>query len=93
MAVGTGAYTAEAETILRLCGLDQYIDVVVGADQVSHPKPAPDTFLRCAELLNADPKRCVVFEDAQMGLLAARNAGMEAIDVLAVLQIENDYFL
>ena len=93
MAVGTGAYTAEAETILRWCGLDQYIDAVVGADQVSNPKPAPDTFLRCAELMNADPKRCVVFEDAQMGLLAARNAGMEAIDVLAVLQIENDYFL
>lgn len=93
MAVGTGAYTQEAETILRLCGLDQFIDVVVGADQVSNPKPAPDTFLRCAELLKASPARCVVFEDAQMGLLAARNAGMEAIDVLEVLQIENDYFL
>ncbi|MGB3609656.1 MAG: beta-phosphoglucomutase family hydrolase [Cellvibrio sp.] len=93
MAVGTGAYTVEAENILRLCGLDQYIDVVVGADQVANPKPAPDTFLRCAELMSVTPTRCVVFEDAQMGLLAARHAGMEAIDVLEVLKIENDYFL
>jgi len=78
---------------LQLCGLDQYINFVVGADQVENPKPAPDTFLRCAQLMQVDPQRCVVFEDAQMGLLAAKRAGMEAIDVLQVLQIENDYFL
>ena len=93
MAVGTGAYTEEAETILQLCGLTNYIDFVVGADQVQNPKPAPDTFLRCAQLMQVDASKCVVFEDAQMGLLAAQRAGMEAIDVLQVLQIENDYFL
>lgn len=43
--------------------------------------------------MSVTPTRCVVFEDAQMGLLAARHAGMEAIDVLEVLKIENDYFL
>jgi beta-phosphoglucomutase family hydrolase len=93
MAVGTGAYTQEAEKILQLCGLDQYIDFVVGADQVKNPKPAPDTFLHCAQLMGINPEKCVVFEDAKMGLLAAQRAGMEAIDVLQVLQIENDYFL
>jgi beta-phosphoglucomutase family hydrolase len=93
MAVGTGAYTQEAQKIIELCGLDKFIRVVVGADQVSNPKPAPDTFLRCAELLNVKPNNCVVFEDAQMGLLAAQRAGMTAIDVLQVLNIENDYFL
>lgn len=93
MAVGTGAYTLEAEKILQLCGLDQYIDFVVGADQIKNPKPAPDTFLRCAQLMQVEPQKCVVFEDAQMGLLAAQRAGMEAIDVLQALQIENDYFL
>lgn len=93
MAVGTGAYTQEAQKIIKLCGLDKFIRVVVGADQVRNPKPAPDTFLRCAELLNVKPNNCVVFEDAPMGLLAAQRAGMTAIDVLQVLNIENDYFL
>lgn len=93
MAVGTGAYTQEAETILKICGLDKYIDAVVGADQVQHPKPAPDTFLRCAHLLNVDPTRCVVFEDSKLGLQAAAAAGMAGIDVLLVHAIENDYFL
>lgn len=93
MAIGTGAYTAEARKILQLCGLDKYISAVVGADQVKHPKPAPDTFLRCAELLKVDPKKCVVFEDSKLGLQAAASAGMAGIDVLLVHNIENDYFL
>ncbi len=93
MAIGTGAYTQEAETILGLCSLDKYIDVVVGADQVQQPKPAPDTFLRCAELLGVTAKNCVVFEDSKLGLQAAESAGMAGIDVLLVHAVENDYFL
>lgn len=93
MAVGTGAHTEEAHTILSLCGLDTYFSVVVGADQVKNPKPAPDTFLRCAELLGADPTRCVVFEDSRLGLQAAASAGMAGIDVLLVHAVQNDYFL
>jgi len=93
MAIGTGAYTQEAESILKLCGLDIYIDAVVGADQVKNPKPAPDTFLRCAELLNIPANKCVVFEDSKLGLEAAAAAGMVGIDVLLVHAIQNDYFL
>lgn len=93
MAVGTGAQTAEALHILEICGLDKYLDTVVGADQVANPKPAPDTFLRCAELLGVPPEHCVVFEDAKLGMEAATRAGMTVVDVQAELQIHNDYFL
>lgn len=93
MAVGTGANTVEAKTILKLCGLDIYMGAIVGADQVKNPKPAPDTFLRCAELLGVAAKNCVVFEDAKLGLQAAEAAGMVAIDVLITHNIENNYFL
>jgi beta-phosphoglucomutase family hydrolase len=92
MAIGTGANTPEALLVLKQCGLDTYIDVVVGADQVQNPKPAPDTFLRCAELLGVDAKQCVVFEDSKLGLEAAARAGMVGIDVLLVHNIHNDYF-
>ncbi len=93
MAVGTGAYTEEAKSILAICGLDRLIEIVVGADQVANPKPAPDTFLRCAELLNIAPPDCVVFEDSKLGLQAAASAGMVGIDVLLIHNITNDYFL
>lgn len=92
MAIGTGANTAEAKMVLRRCGLDQYIHVVVGADQVKNGKPAPDTFLLCAELLGVDAHQCVVFEDSKLGLQAAAGAGMAGIDVLLIHNIANDYF-
>lgn len=93
MAVGTGAYTSEAVEILTLCGLLELVDHVVGADQVSEPKPAPDTFLRCAELMGIAPERCIVFEDAKAGIQAAKSAGMFVVDVLVDFDIQNDYFL
>ncbi len=93
IAVGTGATTQEANTILQLCGLSDFIQQVVGADQVVNPKPAPDTFLRCAQLLGVDASHCVVFEDSKLGLQAAASAGMAGVDVLEVHQVVNDYFL
>lgn len=93
IAVGTGAITQEAQAILDMCGLGNYIDVVVGADQVANPKPAPDTFLRCAGLLQLSPQDCVVFEDAALGLRAARAAGMQAVDVFEAHGVVNNYFL
>ncbi|SMF16836.1 haloacid dehalogenase superfamily, subfamily IA, variant 3 with third motif having DD or ED/beta-phosphoglucomutase family hydrolase [Alteromonadaceae bacterium Bs31] len=93
MSIGTGAYTAEAEAIIEYCGLSHLIDHLVGADQVAKPKPAPDTFLYCAELMGVEPSACVVFEDSVLGLEAAKRAGMDGIDVLERFGIENDYFL
>jgi beta-phosphoglucomutase family hydrolase len=93
MAVGTGAYSDEANIILAKCGLSHLIDYVVGADQVKNPKPSPDTFLHCAKLMGVKPERCIVFEDAQAGIQAAKSAGMFVVDVLDRFQIENDYFL
>ncbi|MDO3381120.1 HAD-IA family hydrolase [Gilvimarinus algae] len=93
ISIGTGAYTDEARAIIGHCGIAHLIDHVVGADLVAHPKPAPDTFLRCAQLMGVAPEHCVVFEDSKLGLEAAQRAGMTGIDVLDVLGIENDYFL
>lgn len=93
MAVGTGAYTEEASLILKSCQLFELIDYVVGADQVKNPKPAGDTFLRCADLMSMNAAQCLVFEDAPAGLEAAKNAGMDVVDVVKSLNIHNDYFL
>ena len=78
MAVGTGGYHRLAFKTMQILGLDKYIDILVSADDVTHPKPAPDTFLRCAELLGVQPEFCQVFEDGEPGMQAARAAGMMA---------------
>ncbi|EPX1413190.1 fructose-1-phosphate/6-phosphogluconate phosphatase [Cronobacter sakazakii] len=81
MAVGTGSESTMAEALLTHLGLRHYFTAVVAADHVQHHKPAPDTFLRCATLMGVAPEKCVVFEDADFGLEAARLAGMDAVDV------------
>ena len=57
--------------------------VIVGADQVTNPKPAPDTFLLAAEKLGVKPEHCLVFEDAVSGVKAAVAAGASCIGISA----------
>ena len=78
MAVGTGGYKRLAWKTMEICGLDKYFDILVSTEDVARPKPFPDTFLKCAELLGVNPAGCEVFEDAQLGIQAAKAAGMMA---------------
>ncbi|UJD87963.1 fructose-1-phosphate/6-phosphogluconate phosphatase [Rahnella aquatilis] len=81
MAVGTGSEHWMADALLRHLGLRDYFDAIVGANDVKNHKPAPDTFLRCAELIGVPPEKCVVFEDADFGIEAAKRANMDFVDV------------
>lgn len=81
LAVASGNVTSIVQRTLRGAGIDDLFEVVVGADQVAHGKPAPDLFLRAASLVGVAPARCVVLEDADLGIQAAHAAGMTAIDV------------
>ena len=78
MAVGTGGYRRLAWKTMDILGLDKYFDILVSTEDVARPKPFPDTFLKCAELMGVDPYYCEVFEDAQLGIEAAKTAGMMA---------------
>ena len=81
LAVATGSLKWVAEKILKALGIREWFAAVVGADDIERPKPAPDTYLKAAELIGVLPKRCYAFEDTKLGLQAARNAGMDVIDV------------
>lgn len=78
MAVGTGGYRRLAWKTMEILGLDKYFDILVSTEDVARPKPFPDTFLKCAELMGVEPLYCEVFEDAQLGIEAAETAGMMA---------------
>jgi HAD superfamily hydrolase (TIGR01509 family) len=66
---------------LQLAGLAGLFPVVVTADDVVQGKPAPDMFLLAAKLMKVAPEKCLVFEDAEPGVQAARNANMQVIRV------------
>lgn len=81
MAVGTGASGRSAEVQLKALGLTDYFDFVVSADDVEKHKPHPETFVRCAELMGVESQFCQVFEDGDLGISAAKEAGMFVTDV------------
>lgn len=81
MAVGTGGHHEAVEKTLEIIGLRQYFDIIVTANDVKKHKPHPETFLRCAELMKVAPADCEVFEDGDLGIEAAKRAGMIATDV------------
>lgn len=81
MAVATGATSDICLPILKTLGIFDWFDTVVAADHVSKHKPEPDVFLEAARRIGVEPARCLVYEDADPGIEAARRAGMEYIDV------------
>jgi beta-phosphoglucomutase family hydrolase len=76
MAVGTGGYKRLAWKTLEILNLESYFEVLVSSEDVEHPKPHPETFLKCAQQLGASPAHCQVFEDGEPGIQAAKAAGM-----------------
>jgi beta-phosphoglucomutase family hydrolase len=81
MAIATGSPRWVAEKILGSLGIRDWFGAIVGSEDVSHPKPAPDTYLRAAALIGVDPRRCHAFEDTELGMQSARDAGMDVINI------------
>jgi beta-phosphoglucomutase family hydrolase len=87
MSVGTGGQRSIAEQTLKVVGMDSYFDILVTSDDITHPKPHPETFLRCAEQMGIAPQECQVFEDGVLGMNAAREAGMKVTDVTKYYEV------
>ncbi len=87
-AVGSSTHRENIETICEITGLRSFFAVMVTAEDVSHGKPDPEVFLKGAEKLGVAPGRCIVFEDALVGLEAARAGGMKSVGVATTEGIE-----
>lgn len=81
MTVNTNNHKKAVERTLTITGLRKYFDIIVTANDVDNFKPHPETFLKCAEMMNVESSVIEVFEDGDLGLEAARMAGMIATDV------------
>lgn len=81
MAVVSGSRHKPVETTLDLLNMRHYFDLLICAEDYVHGKPAPDCFLKAAEILKVKPEDCLVFEDGLLGIQAARSAGMECLRI------------
>jgi len=81
VAIGLGSSSRSAASILARLELLSYFDAIVTGSEVNKPKPHPEVFLTAARKLGHSPQSCVVFEDSQAGLTAAKTAGMLSVGV------------
>lgn len=77
------------EDELQDIGLDTFFDTTVTADEVINNKPAPDLFLVTARKLQVEPEECIVIEDSEAGIKAAKTAGMFTIAIDGINSTED----
>ncbi len=89
-ALATGTSRLSTEHHLNEVGLNNYFDATVCGNEIENGKPAPDIFLRAAELLSVKPSDCFVFEDSVNGIKAGYKAGMKCIGVPDIVTFTDD---
>lgn len=87
MGIATSNGREMAEAVLSSLQITEYFDLIMTACEVSAGKPAPDIYLKEAELFGVKPEECLVCEDVPAGILAGKRAGME------VCAVEDDFSL
>lgn len=81
MAIATSGIKVNIEFMFENVPIRKYFKAVIDSSYITHGKPHPEIFLKTAEVLHADPAKCLVFEDAVVGIQAAQAAGMKVIAV------------
>ncbi len=79
--IALGSASKNASRILENLSLTNYFDAIIDGTKVSQAKPDPEVFIKGAEALGVKAEECIVFEDAQAGVEAAKNAGMLCIAI------------
>ena len=79
--LAVGSASKNAKIILQKLGILDLFSIIVDGNMVQNSKPNPEVFIKCAEILELEPKSCIVFEDSQAGIQAAINAGMFSVGV------------
>ncbi len=81
MIVASGGFRDVIKKQITQIGCDGLFDDLVAAEDTTRHKPEPDVFLEAARRAGANPSRCLVYEDSDLGIQAARAAGMDYVDV------------
>jgi len=89
--LAVGSASKNAVVVLKKLGIIDLFDVVVDGNMVTHSKPHPEVFIKAARSMGLEPSECIVFEDAQAGIEAAKEGKMFAIGVSLDMLIGCDY--
>lgn len=85
VAVVSGSARTEIEPVLEAAAISSSIVALVAAEDVEHGKPAPDGYLHALELLEVGAHEAVAVEDSDVGIAAAKAAGLRCVAVTGTL--------
>ncbi len=91
LALVTSSYRYDIDFIMELTDFGKYFETTVSCNEAGKPKPDPAGFLLAAQLLQVDARNCVVVEDAEKGIIAAKSAGMKAIAIPDEWTADDDF--
>jgi HAD superfamily hydrolase (TIGR01509 family) len=77
LAIASGSPRADVETVLRTLNLRERFNAIAAADEVAHPKPAPDVYLLATRQLKIQAHECLAIEDSATGIASAKSAGLQ----------------
>ena len=89
MAVASAAMGKNVHFLISALGLGDYFRALLTGDDISHPKPDPEIYLKTAEKLGVNPATCAVFEDSFVGVEAAKRAGMKCVAIASSFPAED----
>ena len=79
--IASSTHRANIDVVLERTDLRKYFSEIVSGDQAKFGKPHPEIFLLASAKIKISPNHCVVFEDAHVGIEAAKAAGMKVVAV------------
>jgi beta-phosphoglucomutase family hydrolase len=79
LAIASGQYRKVIDAVLARLKISHYFSVIVSGEDTTNGKPNPEVFLTAAKRLGVNPEECLVIEDSESGVIAARAAKMKCV--------------
>ena len=89
MGVASAAIAKNVNFLVAALGLQDYFGALLTANEITHPKPHPEIYLKAAAKLGVNPAACAVFEDSFVGVEAAKRAGMKCVAIASTFSAED----
>lgn len=87
LAVASNSVRNTVDVMMSKAALSQYLDLQLSNEDVTHPKPHPDIYIKAMAQMNVEPFECLVVEDNENGIKAAQASGAHLLEVKEVTDV------
>jgi beta-phosphoglucomutase len=90
LGVASNSVRATVQTMMQKAKLERYLDIMLSNEDVAEPKPSPEIYIKAMHQLGCEPSGCLIVEDNENGIRAARASGAHVLVVRDVNEVSYD---